>query len=349
MTEKTCLYQHHIDLGAKMVPFTGWLMPLHYGSQIEEHLSVRKQAGMFDVSHMGVFEVRGVDAESFLKYVVASDVGKLSVGQSQYSLLLNDRGGIKDDLIVYKVSDSRFILVVNAACAKKDWVHLTDVSCSFEVSLHGRDDWGMLAVSGPMAYKWCHAMLPEGFRGLPSFSVVPFEQGFIAKTGYTGELGFELILPQDQIIKYWQLFIDSGISPCGLGARDSLRLEAGMNLYGHEMDEDTLPWDSRVGWVVDMTGDRDFVGRDALILQPRSLAQYNIKGLIGRDRIMLRRGQAILDGHGQAIGHVTSGSFSPQLKSAIAMARVLAKSSKDCYVEIRGQKYRLDCVKLPLL
>jgi aminomethyltransferase len=321
--KQTPLNAAHCAMGAKMVDFGGWDMPLHYGSQLDEHHQVRRDAGMFDVSHMRVVDVRGEGVRDFLRYLLANNVDKLqSSGKALYSCLLRPDGGVIDDLIVYFMSEVWFRIVVNAGTADKDiaWMMEQAAVHAPKLQITSRNDLAMIAVQGPNAAAKLWLALPGSQKlveGLKPFNAVEWNSMFIARTGYTGEDGFEIILPATAAASAWQSLNDAGVNPIGLGARDTLRLEAGMNLYGHDMDETVSPLEAGLAWTVDLVSERDFVGKAALVTNPRT---RKLVGLVLQDRGVLRDHQVIHSDHGD--GEITSGSFSPTLNQSIALARV---------------------------
>jgi aminomethyltransferase len=321
--KRTALFEEHRRLNARLVDFGGWEMPLHYGSQIEEHQRVRRDAGVFDVSHMLVIDVEGGAAREFLRRVLANDVARLTVaGKALYSCLLNEAGGILDDLIVYHLGPKGYRLVVNAATAEKDLIWINGLRDRFasELGLRARRDLAMIAVQGREArarFWQTRETSRAATEGLGVFQGTAAADMFVARTGYTGEDGFEIMLPLDQVVLLWRDLVAAGVAPCGLGARDTLRLEAGMNLYGQDMDESVTPMESGLAWTVDLTGEREFVGRRALVdAAPRS----RLMGLVLLDRGVLRSHQPVRTAQGE--GTTTSGSFSPTLSCSIALARV---------------------------
>ena len=323
MTQQTVLNAAHRRLGAKMVDFGGWDMPLHYGSQLEEHHAVRRDCGMFDVSHMCAVDLAGPDAKVFLLRLLANNVDKLKEsGKALYSAMLNEAGGVVDDLIVYFVGEAQYRLVINAGTAEKDlaWMAARIAERKLEVACIPRRDLAMIAVQGPNAKAKVWQALPETravSEALAAFHSTTVGDYFIATTGYTGEAGFEITLPASQAEKLWQKLLEAGVRPIGLGARDTLRLEAGMNLYGQDMDESVSPLDAGLAWTVDLAGSRDFVGKAALLAQP---PQQQFLGLLLLDKGVLRAHQKVITAHGE--GEITSGSFSPTLQQSIALARL---------------------------
>ncbi|MGC1522129.1 MAG: glycine cleavage system aminomethyltransferase GcvT [Steroidobacteraceae bacterium] len=351
---KTALYDTHILQGAKIVDFGGWEMPLHYGSQIEEHHAVRRDAGMFDVSHMGVVDLKGARVREFLRNLLANDVGRLkSPGKALYSCMLLPGGGVIDDLIVYFLSDTWFRLVINAGTRGKDLEWIRGHAQPFAVDVDERRDLGMIAIQGPNARQKTVAALAALGQGpagrAAALTLAPFfgaqiDSWFIARTGYTGEDGFEVVLPADAAAGTWNALRGQGIQPAGLGARDTLRLEAGMNLYGNDMDENHHPLESGLAWTVAFEpAERDFVGRLALE-GLRDGAGCELVGLLLEERGVLRSHQKIMPA-----GEVTSGTFSPTLNRSIALARVPKTAALRVQVEIRGKLHAASVVKPPFV
>jgi len=353
MGQQTPLYQQHQQAGAKIVDFAGWDMPLHYGSQLEEHNQVRKDAGVFDVSHMVVVDITGIQAYDFLSYLLANDIGKLkNPGKALYSCMLNEDGGIIDDLIVYKLGDQRYRLVVNAGTREKDLAWLQKQSAHFNVVLKPRPELVILAIQGPNAIPKTAQVFPTDvyakIQAMRSFEVLEDEDFCIARTGYTGEDGVEVIFPATKAAAFWQNLLNAGIRPCGLGARDTLRLEAGLNLYGTDMDESTSPLVSNLSWTVAWEPqERNFIGRKALELQKPQVTQ-RLVGLVLEQKGVLRNHQkVIIPDAGE--GEITSGSFSPTLQQAIALARVPSSIGEQCFVDIRGQQVPARVIKPPFV
>jgi aminomethyltransferase len=352
MTQKTVLNDAHRRFGAKMVDFGGWDMPLHYGSQIEEHHAVRGDCGMFDVSHMCAVDVAGPDAKAFLLRLIANNVDKLKVpGKALYSAMLNEAGGVVDDLIVYFVGDNRYRVVINAGTAEKDlaWMaaRLTEWKRegACEVTCTPRRDLAMIAIQGPNAKARVWQVLPEtraASETLKPFFSATVGDYFVASTGYTGEDGFEITLPATKAEALWQALADAGVRPIGLGARDTLRLEAGMNLYGQDMDEGVSPLDAGLAWTVDLTSPRDFVGKAALLANGQS---RQFLGLLLLDKGVLRAHQKVITPQGE--GEITSGTFSPTLQQSVALARLpLGVAIGDTVkVEIRDKQLTAKVVK----
>ena len=332
MTRKTVLNDTHRALGARMVDFGGWDMPIHYGSQIDEHHLVRREAGMFDVSHMTVVDLHGERVREFLRYLLANPVDKLkATGKALYSCMLDERGGIIDDLIVYYLGQAFYRLVVNAGTRDKDLAWIGRQAAAFGVQMVERADFAMIAVQGPQARDKVIGLLREGDRAaagkLGRFAALEVQDAggvplFLARTGYTGEDGFEVVLPEAEAVAFWNALLAAGVKPAGLGARDTLRLEAGMNLYGQDMDESTTPWEAALGWTVVLDEGRDFIGRAALEAQQATGVPRQLVGLVMDEKGVLRHGQKVLTAGGE--GEILSGTFSPTLGKAIAFARVPA-------------------------
>ncbi|WP_290647813.1 glycine cleavage system aminomethyltransferase GcvT [Aquisalimonas sp.] len=354
MLQRTPLYDRHQAAGAKLVDFAGWEMPLNYGSQIKEHEQVRGAAGVFDVSHMGVVDVTGPGARNFLRRVLANDAGRLKApGQAFYSCMLNDQAGIIDDLIVYYLSEGRYRTVVNAARRAEDLTWLKQHTAGYDVRIRLRADAAVIAVQGPKAQaclgKAVDARLESRLAGIKPFRVVETGDWLIARTGYTGEDGFEIILPGRSALDLWDHLTAAGAVPCGLGARDSLRLEAGLCLYGQDMDTTTTPLESALGWTVAWKPeDRDFIGRVALESQRARGVVRRLMGLVLDARGVLRHGQALQSDLGGE-GEVTSGGFSPVLGRSIGLARIPADDDGPWTVDIRGRALPVRLVKPPFV
>lgn len=346
MGQRTPLYQQHLDAGAKIVDFGGWDMPIQYQSLIDEHHAVRQHAGVFDVSHMTVVDIDGPQAKSWLRYLLANDVEKLTeAGRALYSAMLNENGGVVDDLIVYRMN-AGYRLVVNCGTREKDLRWMQSKSEGFDVSIIERPDLAILAVHGPESIsKVCALLTPERaaqVETLGNFRALESGDWFIARTGYTGERGLELIVPNADAPALWDALLQSAVMPIGLGARDTLRLEAGMNLYGHDMDEDISPiaanMEQTISWDPQ---DRQFIGRAAVEQHKIDQAAGKLPiltGLVLEGRGVLREGIKVVcevDGK-ECEGIITSGSFSPTLKHSIALARIPANSS-NCQADIRGK------------
>jgi aminomethyltransferase len=353
MGHRTPLYDKHVELGAKMVDFGGWDMPIHYGSQIEEHHQVRRDVGMFDVSHMVVSDFKGARVRDFLRALVANDVNKLKTpGRALYTCMLNAKGGVIDDLIVYYMNEEWFRIVSNAGTHDKDMAWMAAAAKEFGVAMTERSDLAMIAVQGPNAKEKVYAALGENLRAsagaLKPFHSVMIGELMIATTGYTGEDGFEVILPAKAAGFTWQMLLEAGVKPIGLGARDTLRLEAGMNLYGSDMDESTTPFEAGLAWTVAMEPkDRQFIGREALEKQLAAGVPRALVGLVLNDKGVLRNHMKVFTAAGE--GEIMSGSFSPTLNQSIALARVPAgvKVGERVEVDIRGKRLGATVVRYP--
>jgi aminomethyltransferase len=353
MGQKTPLYDAHLARGARIVDFGGWDMPVHYGSQVEEHHAVRRDAGMFDVSHMCVVDLRGARTREFLRRLLANDVARLvEPGKALYSCMLSDDGGVLDDLIVYFLEESWFRLVVNAGTAEKDIAWVRRHAEASGVSVAPRRDLAIVAVQGPTARAKAAACLPSGCRdaalALEPFFATIAGDWMVARTGYTGEDGFEVVLPVAEVRRFWDGLAAAGVAPCGLGARDTLRLEAGMNLYGNDMDEGVTPLESGLAWTVAMKDGRDFVGRPALEAQQAAGVGRKLVGLLLEDRGVLRAHQKVLvEGVGE--GELTSGTYSPTLERSIGLARVPSGTGGRVKVDIRGKWLDARVVRPPFV
>ena len=349
MTNKTVLHAKHVAAGAKMVDFHGWEMPINYGSQIEEHHAVRQDAGMFDVSHMTVVDIKGDGVKAFLRYLLANDVEKLNVnGKALYTGMLNHEGGVIDDLIVYFIAENFYRLVVNSATREKDlaWMNKQAAECSGSIT--ERPEFGMIAVQGPQAKAKVATLLDAeqtaAVDGMKPFFGVQAGELFIATTGYTGENGYEILVPETMAEDLWQQLTDAGVKPCGLGARDTLRLEAGMNLYGLDMDETVSPLAANMAWTISWEpSERDFIGRKALEAQKAAGDQHKLVGLVLEEKGVLRSGLKVLVDGGEGV--ITSGTFSPTLGFSIAMARVPRNIGETCEVEMRKKLVTVKVMK----
>ena len=341
--QQTALNAAHRRAGGKMVDFSGWEMPLHYGSQVEEHHIVRNKAGMFDVSHMVVTDLVGGGSAPFLSRLLANDVARLQVpGKALYSCMLNQRGGVIDDLIVYWMGGEWYRIVTNAATREKDLGWMKQQLSGFAATLTEQPDLSMVAVQGPEARAAVLGWLSSGSRSvvesLDRFVAAEVAEGFVARTGYTGEDGFEVMLSRDNVEPFWQAMVDAGVAPCGLGARDTLRLEAGMMLYGSDMTEETTPLESALSWTVSWEPqEREFIGREPLEQQRKAGVPRKLVGLLLDGRGVMRSHQKLFDG-AREVGEITSGGFSPTLNRTIALARVSADLEGGCEVEMRGRR-----------
>lgn len=342
MPLSTPLHSKHLDAGAKMVDFEGWDMPLHYGSLIAEHRAVRSAAGVFDVSHMGIVDIEGKDARPYLRCLLANDIGKLSEsGHALYGCMLNERGGVVDDLITYFCGDTRYRIVVNAGTRRSDLAWMREHIGKFRVELREREGLAMLALQGPQARALAAPLLPEALKGsaleLSPFTATEYGSWFCGRTGYTGEDGWEIIMPSERAPGFWDALMESGFVPCGLGARDTLRLEAGLNLYGQDMDQSTHPFESNLGWTVAFEPiDREFIGRKALEKIRRGGWNRRLVGLVLLEGGVLRHGQRV-NVETEGSGIVTSGTYGPTVGRSIALARLPQGNATRCQVNIRGR------------
>jgi glycine cleavage system T protein (aminomethyltransferase) len=351
---QTPLFKLHQELNARIVDFGGWDMPVQYSSQIGEHHAVRRGAGVFDVSHMCVVDLHGSRVREFLRQLLANDVARLqSLGKALYSCMLNEQGGVRDDLIAYYLGESWYRLVVNAGTRDRDLAWITAQAQPFAVQVSERSDLALLAIQGPEARAKAAQILPSAAAtealALPTFVGRELGRWFVARTGYTGEDGFEIMMPAADAVPAWRSLNALGVASCGLGARDTLRLEAGMNLYGNDMDETTHPFESGLGWTLAMTPrERGFVGRAALEGIERAGSPRKLVGLLLEDRGVLRSHQkVIVPSVGE--GAITSGTFSPTLERSIALARVPAATAERVQVDIRGKLLSARVVKPPFV
>ncbi|HIO91351.1 MAG TPA: glycine cleavage system aminomethyltransferase GcvT [Leucothrix mucor] len=351
--QHTPLYEQHLKAGGKMVDFAGWEMPINYGSQVQEHHQVRKDAGMFDVSHMVTVDFKGTGSKAFLQHLLANNVDKLKdQGKALYSCMLNETAGVIDDLIVYYLEDNFYRMVINAATRENDLAWINKQMDGFDVTLTERDDLSMIAVQGPNAREKALSTLDDASAKTASelkpFFGVQLGDTFVARTGYTGEDGFEIMVPNESAASLWESLLEAGIEPIGLGARDTLRLEAGMNLYGTDMDTETSPLAAGLRWTIALEPkERNFVGRSALEEEISIGAKTKLVGLVLEERGVLRGHQTVITESGK--GEITSGTFSPTLSVAIAMARVPADTGDSCHVEIRGKHLAARVVKPPFV
>ena len=351
---KTSLYQSHIALGAKMVPFAGFEMPVQYTGVVQEHLAVRKQAGLFDVSHMGEFLVRGPQAIDLIQYVFSNDVGRLDIGQAQYGYMPNAKGGIIDDLLVYRMDNQSYLLVVNAANIEKDWNWLVTHNKLFDASLQNQSDqWSLLALQGPMATSILKELTETDIDSIPFYrfthgTVAGVDRVLISATGYTGSGGYELYVPNEGAEKIWNSLIQNGAKPCGLAARNTLRIEMGYCLYGNDIDDTTPPLSAGLSWCTSFS--KDFVSKDRIEQQQATGTPNKRVGFILNERGIPRQGYSLADESGNDIGIVTSGTQSPSLEKGIGMgyiAREQAVVGNIIYVVIRNKHIPATITSLP--
>lgn len=350
MSQMTPLFEQHQLCGAKMVDFHGWQLPLHYGSQLKEHQAVRQDVGMFDVSHMTIVDLLGAGGRQFLRYLLANDVDRLAhTGKAMYSCMLNQHGGVLDDLIVYHRASDNYRLILNSATRDKDLEWIRQHTNHLALGIQERPDLAILAIQGPKAIEKTMRVLGpsqvDAVSTLAPFECVDVQNWFFARTGYTGEDGLEVVVPKTDIGDFWQALVTNGVTPCGLGARDSLRLEAGMMLYGQDMDENSTPLETALSWSIGWEPqDRDFIGRTALELQREQGLKRKMVGLILQDKGIMRNGQAVYNAQGEE-GVITSGGFSPSLQQSIALARVPAATKDYVEVDIRGKRVKAKLTK----
>jgi aminomethyltransferase len=356
MGKQTPLYQQHLDANGKIVDFGGWDMPIHYGSQLQEHNVVREDAGMFDVSHMTIVDIAGPEALAYLQKILANDVSKLGfTGKALYTGMLNEEGGVIDDLIVYKM-DGWYRTVVNCGTREKDLAWMNKQIESFDATLTERPELAMVAVQGPNAIEKVKQVRTEQadlISELKVFQGLPVGEWFYARTGYTGEDGLEIIVPAAEVAEFWEALLAAGVAPTGLGARDTLRLEAGMNLYGNDMDDSISPLQAGMGWTIAWEpSDRDFIGRKALEAQKAAGVPSKLVGIVLETRGVMRSHQKVVVDLGNGIqgeGEITSGTFSPTLQHSIAMARVPYDTGSECNIEMRGKLIPARVVKMPFV
>ena len=339
MTRKTPLFNKHISANAKIVDFHGWSMPINYGSQISEHEEVRRGCGIFDVSHMTILDFTGPDARNFVRKLIANDVGNLKEDyDALYSAMLNENAGVIDDLIAYKM-EFGYRLVVNCSRRKEDLKWISSCSSNFDVEVIEREDLAIIAVQGPKSLEILNDLDLDVLSSRKRHQGVYKDKILAVKTGYTGEKGFEVILPNYQSEMFWERLLNAGVKPIGLAARDTLRLEAGMNLYGFEMDKSISPLECNMAWTVSwLDEERNFIGKDALLKRIEIDSHHELVGIMLDERTILRNGQKLyLDEEKELEGVVTSGTYSPTLKKPIALARLPRKNNKICFTEARGK------------
>lgn len=363
MLKKTNLYQAHSKLGAKFVEFGGWDMPVRFSGQIEEHHAVRNNVGIFDVSHMGEIFVRGPRATEFINKLASNDISKIPVGRAQYALLLNPQGGVVDDIISYKFSDDNFLICVNASNTQKDWEWLNSNKIS-GIELENRsEEFSQIAIQGPNAYKILAKVLDYDIKDLDltkfrTFSFRTKESGYkqeliIARTGYTGEDGFEIFCPNEGAEKLWNAFLNEGAAPIGLGARDTLRLEAALPLHGHELTDELSALTSNMVWAIKFAKN-DFIGKSALVEQRAKGIPYHLHGFEVLDKGIVRQDAKIYNQKDQEVGWVSSGTLTPTLNKAIALGfinreTVAEGSEAKLFADVRGKKLALKEHSLPFI
>ncbi|WMJ75594.1 glycine cleavage system aminomethyltransferase GcvT [Cytophagaceae bacterium ABcell3] len=357
--KKTALHDVHVELGAKMVPFAGFSMPVKYASELEEHFAVRDKAGIFDVSHMGEFFVSGPESLDFLQNVISNDVSRLHTGKIQYACLVNENGGIVDDLLVYKMAENEYMLVVNAGNISKDFSFLTDNKPASVDLVDKSDTLSLLAVQGPKATEILQKLTEIKLEEIPYYSFVKgaiagIDNVIISATGYTGAGGFELYVSNESAVKLWKEVVNAGkpegVKPCGLGARDTLRLEKGFCLYGNDIDETTSPLEAGLAWVTKFN--KDFLAKDSLLAQKEQGVKRKLVGFKMMERGIPRKGYEICSNDGNVIGQVTSGSQSPVLSEGIGLGYVetaYAKADTEISIGVRNKLLKAKVVKLPFV
>ncbi len=358
--KKTALFDKHQALGAKIVDFAGFEMPVQYAGVTQEHFAVREKAGLFDVSHMGQFYVEGPEAKDLLQYVGTNNIETLQDGKAQYTCWPNGEGGIVDDLIIYKMGDEKYFLVVNASNIEKDWNHLTKHNEKFGATLRNvSDEMSLLAIQGPEATSILQRLTEVQLSDLPYYhfttgTVAGVEEVIISNTGYTGSGGFEIYFKNEAAEQLWDALMEAGAEygmiPCGLAARDTLRLEKGFCLYGNDIDDTTSPLEAGLGWITKL--DTDFVDKERFAQQKAEGLKKKLVGFEMQERAIPRHGYAIVDKNGTEIGHVTSGTMSPMKNIGIGLAYVNMEFSKpgdDIFIAIRNKQVPAKVVKTPFV
>ena len=354
--KRTPLHDEHVAAGARMVGFAGWNMPVQYSGVIDEHRAVRGQAGLFDVSHMGEFLVSGPGAEAYLDRLTPNNVGKLAIGRVHYTGLLTERGTYLDDLLIYRTGETSFLLVVNAANVASDFEWMSRHAGDDVELVDATDDYALLALQGPAAAGILAGLTEADLDAVRYYGFTEGEvagvASIISRTGYTGEDGFELYTAPEGAPRLWRALLEAGASqglvPAGLGARDTLRLEAGMALYGHEIDDSTTPLEAGLGWVVKLAKG-EFIGSEVLAAQKEHGTERKLIGFEVTSRGIARQGHRVLDGD-RELGLVTSGTFSPTFEKALGMAYVptaFAEAGQRISIEVRGRSLDAVVVDLP--
>lgn len=357
---RTALFDKHVSLGAKMVPFAGFEMPVQYSGVNDEHFAVRERVGIFDVSHMGQFFIEGPEAKNLLQYVTTNNVDALEDGKAQYSCLPNGDGGIVDDLIVYKMADDKYFVVVNASNINKDWNHISQYNEKFGAQMrNASDEMSLIAIQGPKATDTLQKLTDVNLSEIPYYhftvgSVAGVDGVIISNTGYTGSGGFEIYFENEHAEKLWDQLTEAGqefgLIPCGLAARDTLRLEKGFCLYGNDIDDTTSPLEAGLGWITKF--DKDFVDKEFFAKQKEEGISKKLVGFEMQERAVPRHGYAVVDHEGNEIGKVTSGTMSPMKNIGIGLAYVdkpLFKTGSDIFIQIRNKNVPAKVVKLPFV
>lgn len=357
--KRTPLFNKHVSLGAKMVPFAGFEMPVQYSGLTEEHFAVREKAGLFDVSHMGQFFIEGPGAKDLLQYVATNNADALKDGKAQYTCLTNENGGIVDDLIVYKIADEKYFVVVNASNIDKDWNHISNHNTFGAIMTNASDEMSLLAIQGPKATEILQKLTPIQLQELPYYhftigEVAGVQDVIISNTGYTGSGGFEIYFKNEDAEKLWDELMSAGeefgMLPCGLGARDTLRLEKGFCLYGNDLDDNTTPLEAGLGWITKF--DKDFVAKDILEKQKSEGVTKKLTGFEMQEKAIPRNGYPVVDAEGKTIGKVTSGTMSPMKKTGIGLAYLdtdFTKVGTEIFIQIRNKNIPAQVVKPPFV
>lgn len=358
--KRTALFDKHNALGAKIVPFAGFEMPVQYSGVTEEHFAVRERVGIFDVSHMGQFIIEGTPAKDLLQFVTSNDVDALTIGKAQYSCLPNEQGGIVDDLIVYKMEEEKYFVVVNASNIEKDWNHISKYNEKFGAKMSNiSDETSLIAIQGPKALETLQKLTPVNLSEIPYYqfttgAVSGVENVIISNTGYTGAGGFEIYFPNEFVEKLWDALTEAGaefeLLPCGLAARDTLRLEKGFALYGNDIDDTTSPIEAGLGWITKFS--KDFVSKEIFEKQKAEGVSKKLVGFEMQEKAIPRHDYIIVDAEGNEIGKVTSGTMSPCKKVGLGLAYVKTEFSKvgsDIFIQIRNKNILAKVVKAPFV
>ncbi|SIS78067.1 aminomethyltransferase [Kaistella chaponensis] len=357
---KTALYDKHVSLGAKIVPFAGFDMPVQYSGVTEEHFAVREKVGIFDVSHMGQFFVEGPSAKDLLQFVGTNNVDSLENGKAQYTCLPNGNGGIVDDLIVYKMADEKYFVVVNASNIEKDWNHISKHNEKFGAKLtNASDEMSLIAIQGPKATETLQKLTETNLSEIPYYhftegKIAGFDDVIISNTGYTGSGGFEIYFKNENAVKIWEAITEAGeefgLIPCGLASRDTLRLEKGFCLYGNDIDDSTSPLEAGLGWITKF--EKDFVDKELLAKQKEEGITRKLVGFEMQEKAIPRHDYLVVDAEGNEIGKVTSGTMSPMKKIGIGLAYVAKphfKIDSEIFIQIRNKNIPAKVVKLPFV
>ncbi|MCT4140929.1 glycine cleavage system aminomethyltransferase GcvT [Elizabethkingia anophelis] len=357
--KRTALFDKHVSLGAKIVPFAGFEMPVQYSGVTEEHFAVREKAGMFDVSHMGQFFIEGPGSKELLQKVTTNNVDALEDGKAQYSCLPNENGGIVDDLIVYKIADEKYFVVVNASNIDKDWNHISKYNTFGAKMTNASDDMSLIAIQGPKATEILQKLTDIQLADIPYYNftigaVAGVQDVIISNTGYTGSGGFEIYFKNENAVKLWDALTEAGeefgMIPCGLASRDTLRLEKGFCLYGNDIDDTTSPIEAGLGWITKF--DKDFISKEVFAKQKEEGITRKLVGFEMQEKAIPRHDYEVVDAEGNVIGKVTSGTMSPMKKIGVGLAYVAKphfKLGSDIFIRIRNKDIPAKVVKLPFV